>query len=92
MKPTTTSATLNAGVVDVVLNLDPLTIRLQDPLESIAEDGVAHVADVSGLVRIDRRVFDADFCRSRLVSSSESGKGIGRNLCRQELRPVKVNI
>ena len=54
---------LNAGVVDIVLHLDPLAVRLQDPLERVAEDRVSHMADVRGFVRIDRRVLDADLDR-----------------------------
>ncbi len=37
-----------------------MAARLQQTDEGVAEDGVAHMADVSGLVGIDRSVFDDD--------------------------------
>ena len=49
---------LHAGVVDVVLRLDVIAEPLQAADERVAEDGVAEVADVRGLVRIDVRVLD----------------------------------
>ena len=49
---------LDAGVVDVVLDLDLAAEEPQQPAERVAERRVAQVADVRRLVRIDRRVFD----------------------------------
>ena len=49
---------LDAGVVDVVLDLDLAAEEAQQPSEGVAERGVAQVADVRRLVRIDGRVFD----------------------------------
>ena len=49
---------LHAGVVDVVLRLDVVAEPLRAADVRVAEDGVAEVADVRGLVRIDVRVLD----------------------------------
>ena len=49
---------LDAGVVDVVLNLDRRAREAEQPAERVAERGVAQVADVRGLVRVDGRVLD----------------------------------
>ena len=57
-KPTATSATWTPGVVDVVLNLDLASQEAQQPAERVAERGVAQVADVRGLVRVDGGVLD----------------------------------
>ena len=51
---------LDAGVVDVVLDLDLFTLVAQATGQRVAEDGVAEVADVGGLVRVDVRVLDDD--------------------------------
>jgi len=51
---------LDAGVVDVVLDLDPLALELETPGQGVAEAGVAEVADVGGLVRVDVGVLDDD--------------------------------
>ena len=49
---------LNAGVVDVVLHVDLLPGGAQQAHKGVAEDGVAQVADVRGLVGIDAGVLD----------------------------------
>ena len=49
---------LDAGVVDVVLDLDLAPEKSQQPAERVAERGVPQVTDVGRLVRIDRGVFD----------------------------------
>ncbi len=49
---------LDAGVVDVVLHLHGLATEAQQANERVAQDGVAQVADVRGLVGIDAGVFD----------------------------------
>jgi len=49
---------LNAGVVNVVLDVDFLAGGSQEADERIAEDGVAQVADVGGFVGIDAGVLD----------------------------------
>ena len=55
---------LHAGVVDVVLRLDRRAAETQGPHQRVAERGVAQVADVRGLVRVDRRVLDDGFLAS----------------------------
>ncbi len=53
---------LNAGVVDVVLYADLVAglvgVGAEEALEGVAEDGVAEVADVGGLVGVDAGVLD----------------------------------
>ena len=49
---------LDAGVVDVVLHFDRDAAEAQHAHQRVAERGVAQVADVRRLVRIDRRVLD----------------------------------
>ena len=44
---------LHAGVVDVVLHVDRIAAEAQQADEGVAENGVAQVADVRGLVGID---------------------------------------
>ena len=47
---------LHAGVVDVVLHVDLLPGGAQQAHEGVAEDGIAQMADVRGLVGIDAGV------------------------------------
>ena len=61
---------LDAGVVDVVLHLDPFAERAQHAHERIAERGVAQVADVRGLVGIDVGVLDDDLLAGGRAASS----------------------
>ena len=49
---------LDAGVVDVVLDLDLAPLEAEQPSERVAGRRVAEVADVRRLVRIDRGVLD----------------------------------
>ena len=49
---------LDAGVVYVVVDFRKLARRAEDADEGVADDGVAQVADVRGLVRVDARVLD----------------------------------
>ena len=49
---------LHAGVVDVVLHVDFLPGGAQQAHKCVAEDGVAQMADVRGLVGIDAGVLD----------------------------------
>ncbi len=49
---------LHAGVVDVVLHIHLLPGGAQQAHERIAQNGVAQVADVRGLVGIDAGVLD----------------------------------
>ena len=59
---------LDAGVVDVVLNVDLMAGGAEHADEGVAEDGVAQVADVRGLVGVDAGVLDQD-----VVSGGGSG-------------------
>ncbi len=52
---------LHAGIVDVVLDFDVLAAEAQQAHKGVAQNGVAQVADVRGLVGIDAGVFDQDF-------------------------------
>jgi hypothetical protein len=56
---------LDAGVVDVVLDVDLPAASTEHPDEGIPEDGVPQMADVGGLVGIDARVFDEDATAGR---------------------------
>ena len=49
---------LHARVVDVVLDADVVAAVTQQAHERVAQAGVAQVADVRGLVRVDRGVLD----------------------------------
>ncbi len=53
---------LDAGVIDVVLDADLVAglvvVGAQKTLEGVAEDGVAEMADVRGLVGVDAGVLD----------------------------------
>ncbi len=49
---------LDAGVVDVVLDLDRDSLEAEQAAQRVAEGRVPQVADVRGLVRVDRRVLD----------------------------------
>ena len=49
---------LNAGVVDVILDVDPLSGSTQQPHEGIAQYGVAYVANVRRLIGVDAGVLD----------------------------------
>ena len=55
---------LDAGVVDVVLDADVEAAVPEQPHEGVAEAGVAEVADVGGLVRIDAGVLDDHVARA----------------------------
>jgi len=56
---------LHAGVVDIVLHLDVFTGVAQDTCDRVAQNGVANVADMRGLVGVNAGVFDDDFFRRR---------------------------
>ena len=56
---------LHAGVVNVVLHFDAAAGVTQDAAERVAEDGVAQMADVRGLVGIDAGVLDHHLGRVR---------------------------
>ncbi len=52
---------LHAGVINVVLNFNGVTRGAQQAHESIAQHGIAQVADVRGLIGIDGGVLDDSF-------------------------------
>ena len=66
---------LDAGVIDVVLHFHRDAAEAQHPDERVAERGVPKVADVGGLVRIDRRMFDDGFAVAMIV---RTGSGATR--------------
>ena len=72
---------LDAGVVDVVLHVDFLAGGAEQADECVAEDGVAQVADVRGLVGIDAGVLDQ--CMERLSGRSRAASGAGDHAARR---------
>ncbi len=58
---------LHAGVIDVVLNLHLFARGAKHADERVAEDRVAQMADVRGLVGIDIGVLDDDLFRARIA-------------------------
>ena len=66
---------LNASVVDVVLNFDVPSGVAEEAHEGVAQDGVAQVADVRGLVRVDGGVLN-----NRLGRIGTGGHGFLRGL------------
>ena len=56
---------LDAGVVNVVLNVDLVAGGAEHAHKGVAEDGVAQVANVGGLVGIDACVLDEDVVAMR---------------------------
>src|SRR6185436_17664399 len=65
---------LDAGVVDVVLHFHWMAAKPQDAHQRVAERRVAQVADVRGLVRVDRGVLDDRFLWPRRRSRERSSK------------------
>ena len=65
---------LDAGVVDVVLDLDGRAEEPQQAPDGVAEDRVAQVADVGGLVRVDRGVLDDGLGAIGAWPSSSAGR------------------
>ncbi len=51
---------LNARVIDVILDVNRIAAGAQQANESVAENGVAQVPDVRGLVRVDGAMLDED--------------------------------
>ncbi len=69
---------LNAGVVDVVLDVDLLAGGAEKADEGVSQDGVAEMADMGGLVGVDAGVLDDDV--SGLKRGFDSGAG-GDGFC-----------
>ena len=78
---------LDAGVVDVVLDFDGAAREAEQSAEGIAERGVAEVADVRRLVRVDGGVLDdglaLDGGRRRVAPGEPRG---------ERLRPVDEEV
>ena len=76
-KPDNHVGDLHAGVVDVVLNVDFPARIAQQADERVAENGVAQMSDVRGLVGIDAGVLDQNLAGrnlgGRLLIGGESG-------------------
>ena len=62
---------LDAGIVDVVLDLDRASAEPDQPHERVAERGVSQVPDVGRFVGVDRRVLHDDF------SAGPGARGLG---------------
>ena len=75
---------LDAGVVDVVLDLDRPPLEAQQPPEGVAGRGIPQVPDVGRLVRIDRRVLD-----DGLLVRTLSRASAFRRKTQPRLRPVR---
>ena len=73
---------LHAGVVDVVLDFDAPPERPQHAHEGVSEHGVAQVADMCGLVRVDVRVLDDCLggIGGRLVGSGKDSQRVSRSV------------
>ena len=79
---------LDAGVVDVVLHLDRRAAEAQHAHQRVAERGVAQVADVRRLVRIDRRVLD-----DRLLRRAGSRRRPRRaRAASRNARPIEIQV
>jgi len=78
---------LDAGVVDVVLRFDRRPAEAQRAHQCVAERGVAQVADVGGLVRVDGRVLDDCFFDSRRFRRDLPARAGG-----EERRPLEKQV
>ncbi len=74
---------LDAGVVDVVLHVDFVAGGAEQAHKGVAEDGVAQMADVRGLVGIDAGVLDKGHCvgqtfgREQCLVGGDQSRGCG---------------
>jgi hypothetical protein len=70
---------LNAGVVDVILDADLVAglvvVGAEQALEGVAENGVAQVANVGGLVGVDAGVLDQAKAGTANVGVAVGGDG-----------------
>src|SRR6202022_951687 len=78
---------LDAGVVDVVLRFDRGALESKRADQRVTERGVAQVADVRGLVRVDGRVLD-----DRLLADRAFRRDLLTGAGEEEGRPVQVQI
>ena len=79
---------LDAGVVDVVLDLHRDAAEAEDADQRVAERGVAQVADVRRLVRVDRRVLDDRLAGAR----ARCGRRPGARRSSRKRRPLEKDI
>ena len=78
---------LNAGVVDVVLRFDRRPLEAERADQRIAERGVAQVADVRRLVRVDGGVLD-----DRLVTGGVRRRDLAARAGDEEGRPIQIQV
>ncbi len=78
---------LDAGVVDVVLDLDLGAGGAQAADQGVAQHGVAQVADVGGLVGVDVGVLDDD-----LGPRGGPGRGAGPEQVREERAAAQAEV
>ena len=71
---------MHAGIVDVILNIDFPACETQQADERIAENGIAQVSNVRGLVWIDAGVLDQNFAGRNLGLRSFIGGERGSKL------------
>ena len=83
---------LDAGVVDVVLHFDRRAAEAQHADERVAERGIAQVADVRGLVRIDRRVLDDRLAPGASRRRSSQPRPRSANRASRNARPIEIQI
>ena len=79
-KPHHNIRNLHAGIVDVVLHIDLLPIRPQNPHKRIAQDRIAQMPHMRGLVGIDTGVLHQDMqprvrLRTNVVLRQRRGQG-----------------
>ena len=73
---------LHAGVVDVILYIDLLARGAQQAHKGVAEDGIAQMADVRGLVGVDGGVLNQ--CMERTFGGVASPGGPPSELLRRD--------
>jgi hypothetical protein len=80
---------LHAGVVDVVLHADVEAAVAQQPHEGVSQAGVADVAHVGGLVRVDAGVLDDHVARPRRRRQRLGQRAVQRD---RETAPVEEQV
>src|SRR6185369_14323397 len=72
---------LNSGVIDVILDVNFPAAEAQQSYERIAQDGIAKMSDVRGLVGVNTRVLDEDLAagsgRARVFVGSKRSRDRG---------------
>src|SRR5205807_7187966 len=80
---------LHARIIDVVLHLDAIAGSLENFDEGVANNGVAHVADVRGLVGIDAGMLDHQLPPIRLFRPNRLWQ---RHQVPQQLRAIEEDV